>query len=166
MNTVTAYANTLIEIIKNDIVVSIVIVLLVGMFLAILVLSQRITKLTAGTNGRSLEGTIQGLQKRTSALETYAMENSRTIKDIEYRLARSVQNISTERFDPFQNASGQQSFASAFLNENGDGVVISGIHARDGVRVYSKEVHSFSSERELSEEEEKVIAKAKKELSS
>jgi hypothetical protein len=72
-----------------------------------------------------------------------------------------VSGVSVKRFDPFQNAGGQQSFASALLNEKGDGVVLSGIHSRDGVRVYAKEVKKFASERELSEEETGAIAETK-----
>ena len=166
MDTLMIYTERFVEAIKSEVLLSVVVVVLLGALLSILLLSQRVSRLTAGANGKSLEGTIHGLQKRASALETYALENARTIKDIERRLNRSVQTVATERFDPFQNASGQQSFATAFLNEKGDGVVVSGIHARDGVRVYSKEVVAFSSERELSEEEERAIAKAKKTLSS
>lgn len=125
-------------------------------------LSLRIGRLTRGGDGLSLEGTIKALGQRTSALEAYARKNQVTVTDMERRLVRAVQGVALERFDPFQQQGGQQSFAVALLNETGDGVVISGIHSRDQVRVYAKPIQKFASERELSEEEERAVSRAKK----
>ena len=141
-------------------------VLVVVLLIFTMWLSARVSKLTKGSDGRSLEGTIKALSERTSALESYARKNQQTVSTMEVRLARSVQSIATERFDPFQNSGGQQSFATAFLNEHGDGVIVSGIHSRDHMRVYAKPVVKFASERELSEEEAKAIAKAKRDLTN
>src|SRR6185369_12752051 len=102
--------------------------------------------------------------ERASALETHAVKAAAAFDNIDARLATSIRSVAMKRFDPFQNAGGQQSFATALLNEKGDGIVISGIHARDGVRVYSKDVSNFKSERELSEEEAQAIEEAKKKL--
>ena len=107
---------------------------------------------------------IRKLKERVEKLEAHAKETNLVLKDADERLNRSIQGVSVKRFDPFQNAGGQQSFATAMLSEEGNGVVISGIHARDGVRVYAKEVKAFQSERELSEEERDAIAEAKKKL--
>lgn len=127
-------------------------------------LSWRITQLTRGGDGKSLEGTIKKLAERTSALEAHAKKTELALENLDMRMQGSVRGVSVERFDPFQNAGGQQSFVTAFLNEKGDGVVVSGIHSRDIVRVYAKDVRGFTSERELSEEEQKAIKKAQKNL--
>lgn len=124
-------------------------------------LSMRVGKFLKGSNGKSLEGTIQKLDQRVSRLEAHAQETTLILKEADERLGRSVQGISVKRFDPFQGAGGQQSFATALLSEKGNGVVISGIHARDGVRVYAKGVVNFTSERELSDEEQAAIEEAK-----
>lgn len=109
---------------------------------------------------------IGKLKERVQKLEAHAKETTLILKETDERLTRSVQGVSVKRFDPFQNAGGQQSFATALLSEKGDGVVISGIHSRDNVRVYAKEVTNFASERELSEEERGAIDDAKKKLYS
>ena len=72
--------------------------------------------------------------------------------------------MALERFDPYQNAGGQQSFSSALINEHGNGIAVSGIHSRDGVRVYAKEIENFVSKIELSEEEARAVKKAKESL--
>lgn len=107
---------------------------------------------------------IGKLKDRVGALEKHAQTAEKAFDDIDRRLGTAVRAIALERFDPYQGAGGQQSFASAFLNEKGDGIVVSGIHSRDGVRVYAKPVASFTSERELSEEESRAIDNAKKKL--
>ena len=69
----------------------------------------------------------------------------------------------TVRFNPFKGtgAGGNQSFATALLNENGDGVVLSSLYSRERVSVYAKPVQKFSSEYELSGEEKQAIKSAK-----
>jgi hypothetical protein len=128
------------------------------------ILFRKLRAFLRGSDGKSLEGTIHKLGERVESLESHARETTNILKEADERLARSVQGIAVKRFDPFQNAGGQQSFATALLSEEGDGVVISGIHARDGVRVYAKEVKKFASERELSDEERDAIAEAKKKV--
>jgi hypothetical protein len=109
---------------------------------------------------------IRKLKERVAKLEEHAKQTTLILKEVEERLGRSVQGVSVKRFDPFQNAGGQQSFAAALISEKGDGVVISGIHSRDNVRVYAKEVSGFTSAHELSEEERDAIETAKKKLYS
>lgn len=124
-------------------------------------LAHRLDILTRGGDGKSIEGTITALATRVQKLERHAGAATEGLQNHEIRIQRAVSGVSVKRFDPFQNAGGQQSFSTALLNEKGDGVVISGIHARDGVRVYAKEVKAFASERELSEEEAGAIAETK-----
>ncbi|MBX9765620.1 DUF4446 family protein, partial [Patescibacteria group bacterium] len=131
---------------------------------AVLWLAYRIDVLTKGGDGKSLESTIAALGERIKKLERHAGATTEGLKNHEDRIQRAVSGVAVKRFDPFQNAGGQQSFASALLNEKGDGVVLSGIHSRDGVRVYAKEVKGFASERELSEEETGAIAETKTKL--
>ena len=127
-------------------------------------LFRRLRRLVRGGDGKSLEGTIRKLDERVQSLESMAVKMSSEVAAMDARVSRSVQAVSVIRFDPFQNASGQQSFASALVSEKGNGVVLSGIHARDGVRVYAKPVRSFQSVRELSEEERDAIDEARSEL--
>lgn len=164
MESLWHYAGALWEWVVNDYVIATILALIIFHYIRVFFLSRRITRLLKGGDGTSLETTIRGLDKRVARLEHTERERTRALADIERRLTRSVQGVSTERFDPFQAAGGKQSFATALLNEKGDGVVLSGIHARDGVRVYAKEVNGFASGRELSEEEERAILKVKKDL--
>jgi hypothetical protein len=140
---------------------------LLGIFTLVLLgivfwLSHRLDRLTRGGNGNSIESTLVSLSERLKKLESHASGATKRLHNHEERIERAVSGVSIKRFDPFGGTGGQQSFATALLNEKGDGIVISGIHARDGVRVYAKEVKNFTSERELSEEERIAIDEARK----
>ena len=138
-----------------------VVCILIGL---VIYLAFRISKLTRGATGGSLETIINELHRGQLLHEKNIQGLQATAAEHHTRLLHAIRGVSTIRFDPFQNAGGQQSFATALLNESGDGVVISGIHARDGVRVYAKEIHAFVSERELSESETEAIAAARSKL--
>ena len=127
-------------------------------------LFKRLRRLVRGGDGKTLEGTIRNLQERTVALETRTVKTETALQNHESRLSTSVRGVAVKKFD-LGSAGGQQSFATALIDEKGSGIVVSGIHARDGVRVYAKPVAKFSSERELSEEERKAIDEARKKLS-
>ena len=149
--------------IQNPLLALFLVVLIVILVLLFL-LSRRVARLTRGQTGASLETVITKLGEDMTRLTEHAHTTETALNNLDARLTTSVRAVSVRRFDPFQNAGGQQSFATALLNEKGDGVVISGIHARDSVRVYAKDVQNFSSERELSADETHAIAEAKKKL--
>ena len=44
------------------------------------------------------------------------------------------------RYNPFEETGGNQSFALALLDAEGDGWVLSSLHARSGTRVYAKAI--------------------------
>jgi hypothetical protein len=78
----------------------------------------------------------------------------------EANLRRSFQRIGLVRFNPFEDTGGNQSFALALLDANGDGVVFSSLHSRTGTRVYAKAVNGGRSETALSEEETQAVRDA------
>jgi hypothetical protein len=81
---------------------------------------------------------------------------------VEKRLKKSVQAVNTVRFNPFKGtgSGSNQSFSTAFLNEERNGVVISSLYSREHISVYSKPVVAGKSEYELSDEEKESLDKA------
>jgi hypothetical protein len=77
-------------------------------------------------------------------------------------MRRAIRNVQTIRFDPFEGSgSGKQSFAIALLDDDGNGAVVSSLHARDNVRVFAKPISEFNSPHELSIEELRAIAQTR-----
>jgi hypothetical protein len=64
------------------------------------------------------------------------------------------------RYDAFRDAGGEQSASFALLDEYRSGVVFSAIAARDFARIYVKHLDKGVADRDLSPEEQEVVAKA------
>lgn len=84
--------------------------------------------------------------------------------DLEHRalLGEAVRHVGIVRYDAFPEVGGRLSFSAAFLNEAGDGIIITSITGRSDSRVYAKPVSGRKSTLTLSEDEEKAISEAYK----
>ena len=116
-----------------------------------------------GKDAKSLEGVIIEMQKKNDNSIKFENNTLKYLQDIERRLRKSIQGVETIRFNPFKGNGdgGNQSFASAFINENGDGIILSSLYSRDRVSIFSKPIKGLSSEFELSEEEKQILDKTK-----
>lgn len=99
-----------------------------------------------GTSIESMRDRLDGLREVVSSLEG--------------GVARSVQYIGLVRYNPFQEAGGDQSFALALLDKKGDGVIISSLHGRTATRFYAKPVKAGASHISLSDEEMQALQQA------
>jgi len=75
-------------------------------------------------------------------------------------LAEAVRHVSVVRYDAFGDMGGRMSFSAAFLDDAGDGLVLTTIHARTESRTYMKAVVQGSAETLLSPEEEQAVEAA------
>lgn len=72
-----------------------------------------------------------------------------------------IQKIGLIRFNPFKETGGDQSFILALLDEDDNGVVLSGLYSRSGMRWYAKKIKKGAGhEHTLSEEEKEAIRQA------
>ena len=136
------------------------------LFLLFLFLSQhrRLNRILRGKNTLTIEDSIIELAKELDTLNEFKEGSEEYLKLVEQRLRKSVQGIETRRFNAFKGtgAGGNQSFACAFVNENGDGIILSSLYASDRMSVFAKPVEDFKSTYELTEEEEHALQAAKK----
>lgn len=132
------------------------IVILVGWIVR---LEVRINRLLAGKDGKSLEDSILSIKNGVNELHAARKAAESNIRDLRVRLQRSVQRVHTMRFNPFKGtgSGGNQSFVTAFADEDGNGVIVSGLYARENVSVYAKPIANFASEYNLSDEEKEVL---------
>ncbi len=72
-----------------------------------------------------------------------------------------VQRVELFRYNPYDDTGGDQSFTTALLDDKGNGIVLTSLHARSGTRVFAKPVVGGKYDKyQLSKEEELVISKA------
>jgi hypothetical protein len=127
---------------------------------------MKIKKILLGKDAKSLEDSIVYAKKEIDKLKEFESDSIEYFKEVEARLRKSIQSVETIRFNPFKGTGdgGNQSFSTSFVNENGDGVVISSMYSRDRISIFAKPINKFKSQFETTEEEKQVIERAKKDL--
>lgn len=125
-------------------------------------LNRRIKKLTTGTNGKNLEETIYQLMEDHTIFQRRMESMEQTTGRIDTEIKSSLRGVATIRYNAFTDVGGKQSFATALLAEDGNGVVISTMYSRERVNIYAKPIVNFVSEYELSKEEVQALKEASK----
>ena len=72
-------------------------------------------------------------------------------------LTAALRHVSVVRYDAFGDMGGRYSFSAALLDDSGDGLVITSIHARSETRTYLKGLHHGDSDIMLSPEEQQAV---------
>lgn len=120
----------------------------------------RLQRFFMGKKARDLEDTIEILEHNISKLKTFKEKTEIELENVNKKLRKSIRGLETLRFNPFPDQGSNQSFAISLLNEEGDGVVISSLYARDRVSVFAKPIKKNVSLYELTDEEKEVLTKA------
>jgi hypothetical protein len=121
----------------------------------------RFRKFFAGTKAKNLEEVMMKLGEQMKEIQEAEEKIKNHLIVVDQRLNKSIRSVETVRFNPFLDAGGNQSFAISFLNDEGDGVVMSSLYARDRMSIFAKPIVKGKSEFELSEEEKDVLEKSK-----
>lgn len=126
----------------------------------ILMIEFRFKKFFAGTKARNLEEMIMLVGEKISEVENAQEKIDSHLVVVDDRLNKSIRNIETIRFNPFVDAGGNQSFAISLMNDEGNGVIMSSLYARDRMSIFAKPIINGKSEFELSSEEKEVLSKS------
>lgn len=149
------------EILLFLLVVAVVFAILVFRLTRLQARSQaRWRTLLSGTSGDNLEKMLYDhLRERMRMEEEIELLRNRT-KDLEKRLAENKGHLGLVRYDAFEDVRGNQSFAMAIYDDQGNGAVLNSIVGRADCRVYCKPLLNGRSERDLSQEEQRAIREA------
>ena len=110
---------------------------------------------------RALTERSEHNEAQMEQLRTEARDLRQDVAGYVSRMTNSMQAVGLVRFQAFSDYGGDQSFALALADGAGDGVVITGIYAREGTRVYAKPLADWTSTYSLSFEEEEAISQAR-----
>jgi len=127
-------------------------------------LGRKIKQLLGGTDAKNIEEALVLHKAELDKFNIFKSTVNKYLETVEMRLKRSIQGVETVRFNPFKGTGdgGNQSFSTAFVDEVGSGVVVSGLYSRERISIFSKPLKGYNSEFELSDEEREVIEKAKR----
>jgi len=126
---------------------------------------MRLKKLFRGTKADDLESLMVGIVEQVKTLSKQAGDHTLNLQEIETRLKKHGRGVKLVRFNPVTDVGGNQSFAVAIVNEEGDGVVFSSLYSRERMSVFAKPITAGKSDIELTPEEQAVVADAQTEAS-
>ncbi len=122
----------------------------------------RISKMLRGKSARDIDDVLVQIYRNISSFEQFQSKTQNDLVIMNNKISNSVQSIETIRFNPFKGngTGGNQSFATAIINEYGDGVILSSLYSSDRVSVFAKPLVKFASAYELTEEETQALEQA------
>ena len=83
------------------------------------------------------------------------------LSSVEQLGLKHIQRVELLRYNPYEDSGGDQSFTLALLDNEGNGFVLTSLHARSQTRAFAKSVLKGKSDKHrFSSEEELVIKKA------
>ena len=102
----------------------------------------------------AMRETLEAERARISSLE----ESLSTVRG---GVEQSLQHVAVVRYDAFGDMGGRMSFSAAIVDDRGDGMVLTSIHARSESRTYAKGVVGGKSDVTLSPEERHALDAAR-----
>lgn len=155
------------ELFSGNMTVIIVLLLVILFFISQLVinrlLGKKIDAIPQVKASEQFGSRISELEKQLADLSKTNLSLQTTINTLKPQL-KTIKKSSLIRYNPFRDSGvgGLQSFSTALVDENGNGVVISNLYSREMTRVTAKEISSWNSvDQELSNEEKEAIEKTK-----
>jgi hypothetical protein len=124
-----------------------VVSLLVG--LAALALALTVHLRTSGRSRRT--------NRRANDLPTDVAGLRGEVHALRAEVSDALRHLAVVRYDAFGDMGGHLSWSMALLDDGGNGVVLTSIHGRSDARTYAKNVADWSSDQQLSPEEEEAI---------
>ena len=101
------------------------------------------------------------VRRRVSALEQHRPAGEADLAALRADLRQALRHVAVVRYDAFGDMGGRLSFSAAVVDDHGDGLVFSSIHARGESRTYAKGVVGGSSDATLTPEEQQALAAAR-----
>lgn len=124
-------------------------------------LKDRYMRLVRGTDGARIENILFDHLDRVEAVHKRLDDMESLIDVFNNRLSFCIQKIGIVRYNAFEDTGSDLSYSIALLDENSDGIILTGIHGRTETVSYAKPVKGGVSNYNLSVEEDQALERAK-----
>lgn len=101
------------------------------------------------------------LRERIARLEAQRPIGQGDLAALRADIGQALRHVAVVRYDAFSDMGGRLSFSAAVIDDEGDGLVISSIHARGESRTYAKGVVKGAADTTLTPEEQQALAAAR-----
>ena len=158
----------MLDFLKSDI--SLIIIFFINIFLFILVIVSyaRISKMNKNNKefmqklgtGKDIGEDLNNYMERIIELEQALSETHSYCKQLENKMKDCIQKIGVVRYNAYNDAGNDLSFAVALLDEKNNGIVFNGIYSREMSNIYAKPIIDGKCEYNITKEENEALNKA------
>jgi hypothetical protein len=145
----------------------VVVLVLFLLLLWLIVLQRKVSRLRrtyaallATPDGKDVGELLSMYVEQMRLAASKADQLTKMSESLRTQVRTSVQCVGLVRFNAYEGTGGEQSFAVALLDSEGDGVVLSSLQGRGESRLYAKPISRWESAHTLSAEERVAIAQA------
>lgn len=150
-----------------ELILLVVAVIFIIMLVLSIVLWVKLSKLRTkymmminGGGSENMESLLIDMQGQINRLKEGERNAQESIQQHARIINKMKANVGLQRFNAFAEGGNDLSFSVAIVDNELDGVVLTGIHNREQVYVYAKPVAQGQSKYTLSPEEQRAIALA------
>lgn len=120
-----------------------------------------LNKLFPSSGERDIRKKFEELLKAIEGFDKDLKGSNQRLGKIEKEGLLHLKKVKLLRYNPYNDMGGDQSFILAMLDDNGDGLVITSLHARSSTRVFAKPVIGGKAQKyEFSKEEQELVNSA------
>ncbi len=153
---------------KSNISIIIILVINFVLFIAVIISNARISKMNKNNRefmqklgtGKNISEDINSYMERIIALEEALSETHSYCKQLENKLKNCMQKIGIVRYNAYNDAGNDLSFAVALLDEKNNGIVFNGIYSREMSNIYAKPIVGGKCKYNMTKEENEALNKA------
>ncbi|MDI3256689.1 MAG: DUF4446 family protein [Kyrpidia sp.] len=122
--------------------------------------TQRRYRQWVSRSGTDLEKFLPETLEQLQNLSKELRDMEDRLEQLEQRLSATLRTVRVVRYNAFADVGSDLSFSAAWLDGQGNGIILSSIYGRDESRMYAKPVEGGISPYPLSEEEKRVLRDA------
>lgn len=146
--------------ISMAIIIVLLFILVVVLFKAINKLENKYRRMMKGSSGKNIEQLIISQLDKIEDANKLAKEALNECETVKVKMKECVQKVAIMRYKAFEDVGSDLSFSIAILDDNNDGVMLTGIYSRQESITYAKPIDKGISRYDLSEEEIVVLNEA------
>lgn len=148
--------------ISMTIIIILLFILVIVLFKSLGNVERRYRRLMRGANSKNLEELILSQLDNIEKANENALNAINECTKLELKMKECVQKVAIMRYKAFEDVGSDLSFSIAILDDNNDGIMLTGIYGRQESTTYAKPIDKGISRYDLSEEEIIVLNEAVK----
>jgi len=125
------------------------------------ILSKKYERFMEGSSGDNVEDILNKWVDKLKMLEVDKNQLKHDLNKLKQNQEICIQKVNVIRYNPFDNMGGDLCFVLTLLDGYNNGIILNGLHSREGSYIYAKPIEEGKSKYQLSDEEKESLSKAK-----